>query len=138
MLLVLKASEKQRAKRYFEKKTWKNNARNDVLEKSLGKTTHETMFWKKALQKQRAKRCFGKKPWKNNAQNGVSFLKPCRMCAGSILLCFAPFFSCLLAFPIGKQQHQLVQAKGFHVGVINHVKAKIQQRFVVAFFALEQ
>ena len=138
MLLVLKASQKQRAKRHFSEKPWKNNARNDISEKSLAKTTRETMFWKKALEKQRTKRCFGKKPCKNNARNDVSFLKPCRMCAGSILLCFAPFFSCLLALPIGKQQHQLVQAKGFHVGVINHVKAKIQQRFVVAFFALEQ
>ena len=116
----------------------KNNARKGGLEKSLGKTTHETMFWKKALEKQRMKRCFGKKPWKNNARNDVSFLKPCRVCAGSILLCFAPFFSCLLALPIGKQQHQLVQAKGLHIGMINHIEAKIQQRFVVAFFALEQ
>ena len=97
-----KAFEKQRAKRCFGKKPWKNNARNDVLEKSLGKTTRETMFWKKTLEKQRTKRCFGKKPWKNNARNDVSFLKPCRMRAGSILLCVAPFFSSLLALPIGK------------------------------------
>ena len=39
-----KALEKQRTKRCFGKKTWKNNARNGVLEKSLGKTTHETVF----------------------------------------------------------------------------------------------
>ena len=97
-----KALEKQRTKRCFGKKPWKNNVRNDVLEKSLAKTTHETMFWKKALQKQRAKRCFGKKPCKNNARNDVLFLKPCRVCAGSILLCFAPLFSSLLALPIGK------------------------------------
>ena len=66
-----KALEKQRAKRCFGKKPWKNNARNDVLEKSLAKTTRETMFWKKALEKQRAKRCFGKKPCKNNVRNDV-------------------------------------------------------------------
>ena len=66
-----KALEKQRAKRCLGKKTWKNNARNDVLGKSLGKTTRETTFWKKALQKQRAKRRFGKKPCKNNARNDV-------------------------------------------------------------------
>ena len=53
------------------KKTWKNNARNDILEKSLPKTTRETMFWEKTLEKQRTKRCFGKKPWKNNARNDV-------------------------------------------------------------------
>ena len=66
-----KALEKQRTKRCFGKKSCKNNALNDVLEKRLGKTTHETMFWKKALEKQRTKRCFGKKPWKNNARKGV-------------------------------------------------------------------
>ena len=97
-----KTLEKQRTKRCFGKKPPKNNARNDVLEKSLGKTTRETTFWEKALEKQRAKRCFGKNPPKNNARNGVSFLKPCRVCAGSILLCVAPFFSSLLALPIGK------------------------------------
>ena len=97
-----KVSQKQRAKGCFGKKPPKNNARKGVLEKSLPETTRERVFWKKALQKQRTKRCFGKKPCKNNARNGVSFLKPCRVCAVSILLCFAPFFSCLLAFPIGK------------------------------------
>ena len=39
-----KALEKQRAKRCFGKKPWKNNARNDVLEKSLAKTTREGAF----------------------------------------------------------------------------------------------
>ena len=39
-----KALEKQPAKRRFGKKPWKNNARNDVLEKSLGKTTREGAF----------------------------------------------------------------------------------------------
>ena len=47
----LKALEKQRTKRCFGKKPWKNNARNDVLGKSLGKTTRETMSWKKAFAK---------------------------------------------------------------------------------------
>ena len=39
-----KALEKQRTKRCFGKKPWKNNARNDVLGKSLGKTTREGAF----------------------------------------------------------------------------------------------
>ena len=39
-----KALEKQRAKRRFGKKPWKNNARNDVLEKIPPKTTRETVF----------------------------------------------------------------------------------------------
>ena len=84
-----KTLEKQRTKRCFGKKPWKNNARNDVLEKKLGKTTRETMFWKKASQKQRAKRHSVFKTMQN-------------VCAGSILLCFTIFFSCLLALPIGK------------------------------------
>ena len=66
-----KALEKQRAKRCLGEKPCKNNARNDVLGKSLAKTTHETMSWRKALEKQRAKRCFGKKSCKNNARNDV-------------------------------------------------------------------
>ena len=39
-----KALEKQRTKRCFGKKPCKNNVRNDALEKSLGKTTHKTVF----------------------------------------------------------------------------------------------
>ena len=123
-----KVSQKQRAKGGFGKKSPRNNARKGVLEKSLPETTRERVFWEKVSQKQRAKGCFGKKYPKNNARKGVlekslpkttrervfwkkvsknnarkgsPFLKPCRMCAGGILLCFAPFF-CLLALPIGK------------------------------------
>ena len=97
-----KVSQKQRAKGCFGKKPPKNNARKGDFEKSPPETTRERAFWKKASQKQHAKGCFGKKYPKNNARKGISFLKPCRMCAGGILLCFAPFFSCLLALPIGK------------------------------------
>ena len=97
-----KVSQKQRAKGCFGKKSPRNNARKGVLRKSLPETTRERVFWKKVSQKQRAKGWFGKKPPKNNARKGSPFLKPCRMCAGGILLCFAPFFFCLLALPIGK------------------------------------
>ena len=130
MLLVPKVSQKQRAKGWFGKKSPRNSARKGVLGKSLPETTRERVFWKKVSQKQRAKGCFGKKfpkkqrakgcfgkkspkkqrakgcfgkkSPKNNARKGSPFLKPCRMCAGGILLCFAPFFFCLLALPIGK------------------------------------
>ena len=97
-----KVPQKQCSKGCFGKKSPKNNARKGVLEKSLPKTTRERVILKKVSQKQRAKGCFGKKSPRNNARKGISFLKPCRMCAGGILLCFAPFFSCLLTLPIGK------------------------------------
>ena len=39
-----KALEKQRTKRCFGKKPWKNNARKGVVEKSPQKTTRERAF----------------------------------------------------------------------------------------------
>ena len=122
----------------------KNNARNDVLGKNLGKTTHETMFWKKtlekqrtkrcfgkklgkttretmfwkkALEKQRTKRCFGKKPPKNNARSGIPFLKPCRMCALEAFFYASPSSSpaCLL-FQSANSSINCCKPKAFILG----------------------
>ena len=50
-----KSPEKQRAKGWFEKKSPKNNARRDGLEKIPRKTMREGVVWKKSPEKQRAK-----------------------------------------------------------------------------------
>ena len=50
-----KASQKQRAKGWFEKRPPKNNARRGGLKKNFPKTTREGVVWEKASEKQRAK-----------------------------------------------------------------------------------